>query len=41
MIAHLLLTAGLETPEELEAGFLLLAPKYKRQLGSQFPILFK
>lgn len=39
-VAHCLLTAGLETREELEAAYLLMVPTYKRQLSGEFPELF-
>lgn len=38
-VAHWLLSAGLETDEELEAGYFMLQ-RYHRQLGSKYPILF-
>jgi len=38
-VAHWLLNAGLETAQELEAGFLILS-RYRRQLSEQFPLLF-
>jgi hypothetical protein len=38
-VAHWLLTAGLETAQELEAGFLILS-RYRRQLSERFPLLF-
>lgn len=39
-VAHLLLSAGLETDQELEAAFYMLT-RYHRQLASQYPVLFK
>ena len=39
MIAHCLLTTGLETSEEVEAGYMILS-RYYRQLHQDFPILF-
>jgi len=39
-VAHWLLSAGLETIEEVEAGQFMLT-RYKRQLEEKFPILFK
>jgi hypothetical protein len=38
-VAHYLLTAGLETPQEVEAGFYMLN-RYHRQLSGQYPVLF-
>jgi hypothetical protein len=38
-VAHCLLTAGLETPQEVEAGFYMLN-RYHRQLSGQYPVLF-
>ena len=40
VVAHCLLTAGLETEIELEAGQYILM-RYHRQLSGNFPILFK
>jgi SWI/SNF-related matrix-associated actin-dependent regulator 1 of chromatin subfamily A len=39
-VAHCLLTAGLETDQELEAGFMILS-RYHRQLKDRFPIIFR
>lgn len=39
-VAHCLLSAGLETNEEVEAGYFMLQ-RYHRQLGGKYPILFK
>jgi hypothetical protein len=39
-VAHWLLTAGLETDQELEAGFCILS-RYHRQLKDRYPLLFK
>lgn len=39
-VAHCLLTAGLETRTELEAGYAMLS-RYHRQLSGQFPVLFQ
>ncbi len=39
MIAHYILTAGLETQEELEAGY-AMCTRYFRQLSGNFPKLF-
>jgi hypothetical protein len=39
-VAHCLLTAGLETAEELEAGFMILS-RYHRQLSERHPTLFR
>jgi SWI/SNF-related matrix-associated actin-dependent regulator of chromatin subfamily A-like protein 1 len=39
-VAHWLLSAGLETNEEVEAGYYMLH-RYHRQLGDKYPILFK
>jgi len=38
-VAHVLLTAGLETDQELEAGYLMCS-RYHRQLKSREPLLF-
>lgn len=40
VVAHWLLTAGLETSQEVEAGFYILT-RYSRQLSKKYPILFK
>ena len=39
-VAHCLLTAGLDTTEELEAGFMILS-RYHRQLSERYPTLFR
>jgi SWI/SNF-related matrix-associated actin-dependent regulator 1 of chromatin subfamily A len=39
-VAHCLLTAGLETQQELEAGFMILS-RYHRQLKAIFPLIFR
>jgi hypothetical protein len=39
-VAHCLMTAGLEDDAEVEAG-LLMVRRYRRQLASDYPILFK
>ena len=39
-VAHCLLTAGLETQQELEAGFMILS-RYHRQLSDKFPLIFR
>lgn len=39
-VAHCLLTAGLETEKEVEAGQ-LICTRYHRQLSDKFPILFR
>lgn len=38
-VAHWLLTAGLETNQEVEAAYYMLT-RYHRQLGGKYPILF-
>ena len=40
VVAHCLLTAGLETDQELEAGFMILS-RYHRQLKDRFPLIFR
>jgi len=39
-VAHLLLSAGLETEKELEAGYCILK-RYHRQLSDKYPLLFQ
>jgi hypothetical protein len=39
VVAHYLLTAGLETQQEVEAGYYMLS-RYHRQLKGKYPILF-
>ena len=39
-VAHCLLSAGLDTDQEVEAAYYILT-RYSRQLSSSFPILFK
>ena len=39
-VAHCLLNAGLETQQELEAGFMILS-RYHRQLSDRFPLIFR
>lgn len=39
-VAHCLLSAGLETDEEVEAGYYMLQ-RYHRQLGKNYSVLFK
>jgi superfamily II DNA or RNA helicase len=39
VIAHYLLTAGLETPKEVEAAYYMLV-RYHRQLSKSYPLLF-
>lgn len=39
MVAHILLSAGLESIEELEAAFFMLN-RYRRQLSDKYPLLF-
>lgn len=40
IVAHWLLTAGLETSEEVEAGYMILV-RYHRQLKAKYSVLFK
>jgi hypothetical protein len=40
VVAHWLLSAGLETDQEVEAGFYILS-RYHRQLKDSYPVLFK
>lgn len=40
VIAHCLLTAGLETQKEVEAAYYMLV-RYHRQLSDSYPVLFK
>lgn len=39
-VAHWLLSAGLETEQEVEAAYYMLH-RYHRQLGKKWPVLFK
>ena len=39
VVAHWLLTAGLETPKEVEAAYYMLV-RYHRQLSGSYPVLF-
>ena len=39
-VAHWLLSAGLETDQEVEAAFYMLH-RYHRQLSGDYPVLFK
>jgi SWI/SNF-related matrix-associated actin-dependent regulator of chromatin subfamily A-like protein 1 len=39
IVAHWLLSAGLETEQELEAAYFILT-RYKRQLSKKYPVLF-